>query len=68
MKNAGNEVANADICHICQRPFSEGETVVQAMEDRHPTCHKEIVRRAYHRSCAENCETGHGEVAGGRTF
>ena len=44
-------------CAICSQPFSDGETVVQVVEDKHPTYDKEIVLRSYHKSCCENRET-----------
>jgi len=54
--NEKNE-ARGDVCGLCQEPLAEGETVVQVVEDRHPTYDKEIVLHTYHKACCDNRET-----------
>ncbi len=53
MKDAKNEEGGAGICGICQEPFADGETVVQVVEDRHPTYDKEVVLHTYHKACCD---------------
>lgn len=57
MENMENEVANADVCSLCQEPLADGETVVQIVEDRHSNYDKEIVLHTYHKACCDNRET-----------
>ena len=43
MGNDRNQEATGDVCGLCQEPLADGETVLQIVEDRHPTYDKEIV-------------------------
>lgn len=55
--NSDQEEANGDGCEICEEPFSEGETVVQEVQDRYPFCDKEIVLSTYHEQCWNGIES-----------
>jgi hypothetical protein len=44
-------------CDLCGERLADGETVVQVVEDRHPTYDREIVLHTYHKSCCQNRET-----------
>ena len=57
MKNADNEVANAEGCGLCQEAFADGDAVVQIVEDRHSNYDKESVLHTYRKSCCGNRET-----------
>lgn len=57
MKDAKNREVDTNVCRICQQGFSDGETVVQVVEDRHPSYDKETVLYTYHKSCCDNRET-----------
>lgn len=46
-----------DVCSMCQEPFRDGQTVLQVVEDVHPTYNREIVLRTYHKACCDNRET-----------
>ncbi len=48
---------DGSVCGLCQQPFSDGETVVQVVEDRYPNYDRRIVVHTYHRSCTSNRET-----------
>lgn len=43
-------------CDLCGEPFADGETVVQVVEDRHPTYDKEVVLHTCHVRCCRNRE------------
>ncbi|MCK4374139.1 MAG: hypothetical protein KAX19_02385 [Candidatus Brocadiae bacterium] len=57
MGDAKNEEVDTDVCRLCQQPLTDGETVVQLVEVRHPTYDREIVLHTYHKSCCDNRET-----------
>ncbi len=52
-----HEEPEGDVCGLCQQPLSDGEAVVQLVEDRYPTYDKEIVLHTYHKSCCDSRET-----------
>ena len=41
-------------CDLCGEPFQDGETVIQVVEDRHPTYEEEIVLHTYHEPCCRD--------------
>ena len=57
MGNGTPEESDGSVCGLCQQPFSDGETVVQVVEDSYPTYDGEIVLHTYHKSCCDNRET-----------
>jgi hypothetical protein len=44
-------------CDLCGERLADGETVVQVVEDRHPTYDREIVLHTYHKSCCQSRQT-----------
>ena len=52
-----DDVGDSESCPICQKPFVDGDAVVQVVEDRFPTYDKEIVLHTYHRACFRVGET-----------
>jgi hypothetical protein len=42
---------DTEACAVCGRPFIDGETVIQVVEDRHPTYDREVVLQACHGPC-----------------
>ena len=38
-------------CAICSQPFSDGETVIQVVQDRHPAYDREIILATCHERC-----------------
>ncbi len=57
MEETDSHDTNGDACELCQEPLADGDTVVQVVEDRHPTYDKEIVLHTYHKTCCNNRET-----------
>jgi len=57
MEDDERNAVSGDVCELCQEPLADGETVVQVVQDRHPTYDKEIVLHTYHKSCCANRET-----------
>jgi len=57
MCTSDQERSETAVCGLCRQAFSDGETVVQVVEDRHPNYDKEIVLHTYHKSCCANRET-----------
>jgi len=57
MEDAESQEVGGEVCGLCQEPLADGETVVQVVEDRHPTYDKEIVLHTYHKACCDNRET-----------
>ena len=41
-------------CDLCGEPFQDGETVIQIVEDTHPTYDREAVLHTYHEGCCRN--------------
>ena len=52
-----HEEPEGDVCGLCQKALSDGEAVVQLVEDRYPTYDREIVLHTYHKSCCDSRET-----------
>jgi len=52
----GSTAGDGGACDLCGDPFADGETVIQVVEDRHPTYDKEIVLHTYHARCCRNRE------------
>ncbi len=44
-------------CDLCGEALTDGDTVVQVVEDRHPTYDREIVLKTYHEHCSQSSET-----------
>ena len=57
MQNAEMDGRDVDVCELCQEPLRDGETVVQVVQDRHPTYDRELVLHTYHLSCCRNRQT-----------
>ncbi len=57
MNTQAQNVIGADTCPACGKGFSDGETVIQVVQDRHPCYDKEIVLSTYHEQCWNGIES-----------
>ncbi|MFW6119033.1 MAG: hypothetical protein ACOC7S_01710 [Planctomycetota bacterium] len=51
-----DEQSTTSVCPTCRNGFGEEETVIQVVEDRHPTYDREVVLATYHRRCWDGRE------------
>ena len=49
--------ATGDGCAICSQPFSDSETVIQVVEDKHPTYDREVILATCHERCWKGRES-----------
>jgi hypothetical protein len=57
MAERPEDAESPETCPICQKPFVDGEAVVQVVEDCFPTFDREIILHTYHRACFNADET-----------
>ncbi len=50
------KVEAEDLCELCYEPLEDGETVLQLVQDRHPTYDREIVLSTFHKECFDGAE------------